>query len=102
MILYRHISADGPEISFWFSRTIESPDNAKKLLALPKTNTAEWVVKVKIKEGTPYIEGKVASQVNNPSGLFDNNAIGGGHQFYFLAEHKILLQIIEDIPNSIK
>ena len=102
MILYRHISANGPEISYWFARTIESPENAKQLLALPKTNTAEHIVKVKITEGTPYIEGKVASQVNNPSGLFDNTAIGGGNQLYFLQENLSNIEKIEIIINPLK
>jgi hypothetical protein len=102
MILYRHISVDGPEISFWFSRTIESPENAKKLLALPKKNTAEWVVKVKIKEGTPYIEGKVASQANDISGTFDKNAIGGGNQLYFLLEDLGNIEKMEKFINPLK
>jgi hypothetical protein len=85
MVLYRHISKDGPEISYWFSRTMESPTNAKKLLALPKNNTAEWVVKVNVKKGTPYIEGKVASQANDIA-VFGNYATGGGNQLYFLQE----------------
>jgi hypothetical protein len=102
MILYRHISQNQSEISYWFSRTMESPENARKLLALPDKNTAEWVVKVKIKEGTPYIEGKMASQVNNPSGLFDINAIGGGNQLYFLQENLSDIEVVEKIINPLK
>jgi hypothetical protein len=102
MILYRHCNNNSPQISNWYTNEMLSPASAKTALALPINNTAERIVKIKVPGGTPYIEGKVANQVNNPSGLFDNNAIGGGHQFYFLAEHKMLLQIIEDIPNPIK
>ncbi len=101
MILYRHISKDGPEISYWFSRTIESPANAKKLFALPKDNTAEMIVKVRVKEGTPYIEGKVASQVNNTK-YFDSDAIGGGNQLYFLQEDLSNIEKIEKFTNSLK
>ena len=60
---------------------MESPENAKKLLALPKTNTAERIVKVRVKEGTPYVEGKVASQVKDID-IFGPYATGGGNQIY--------------------
>jgi hypothetical protein len=90
------------EISYWFSRTMESPENAKKLFALPQKNTAEWVVKVKIKEGTPYIEGKVASQVDDISGTFDTNATGGGNQLYFLHENLLNIEFVEKIINPLK
>ena len=63
------------------------------------SNTAQRVVKVKIPKGTAYVEGGVASQVNNSSGLFGNYATGGGKQFYFLEEDKVLFQVIEDILN---
>jgi hypothetical protein len=90
------------EISYWFSRTIESPEGAKRLFALPKKNTAEWVVKVRIKEGTPYIEGRVASQVDDISGIFDTNATGGGNQLYFLRENLSDIEKIEKIINPLK
>ena len=101
MELYRHVSIDGKEISYWFSRTMESPEDARRLLALPKTNTAEYIVKVKVKEGTPYIEGKVASQVHDMTD-FGTYATGGGNQLYFLNEHLLEITFIEKIVNPLK
>lgn len=65
------------------------------------SNTAQRVVVVKIPSGTPYVEGSVASQVNNPTGFFGNYATEGGNQFYFLDSDKTLIQVVEDITNPI-
>jgi hypothetical protein len=99
MILYRHCNNGAPQLSNWLTDEILSTAQARIKLALPNSNTAERVIKVKILKGTPYIEGNVASQVDNASGLFGNYATGGGKQFYFLDKDKSLMQIIEDIPN---
>lgn len=99
MILYRHCNNGAPQLSNWLTDEILSTAQARIKLALPNSNTAERVIKVKILKGTPYIEGNVASQVDNASGLFGNYATGGGKQFYFLDKDKSLMQIIEDVPN---
>jgi len=58
------------------------------------------VVKVKVKKGTPFIEGKVASQVANEG--FGTYATGGGNQLYFLQEYFDDIQVIEKFVNPIK
>jgi len=100
LILYRHISQDGAEKSFWYVRTIQSPQNARKFYALPSANNADWVVKVKVKKGTPFIEEKVASQVGNEG--FGSYATGGGTQLYFLQEYFDDIQVVEKFVNPIK
>jgi hypothetical protein len=99
MYVFRHCNNGAPQLSNWFTDEILSASQARIKLALPNSNTAQRVVKVKIPKGTAYVEGGVASQVNNSSGLFGNYATGGGKQFYFLDEDKVLFQVIEDIPN---
>jgi hypothetical protein len=84
MILYRHISKDGNKISYWMTDKILSPQDAKKLLALPSSNEADWIAEIWIKKGTPYVEGEVASQLGNKG--FGSYAVGGGKQQYFLDE----------------
>ena len=100
LILYRHISQDGAEKSFWYARLIQSPQNARKFYALPSVNNADWVVKVKVKKGTPFIEGKVASQVGNEG--FGAYATGGGNQLYFLHDYFDNIQVVEKFINPIK
>jgi hypothetical protein len=103
MILYRHCNNRSPQLSNWYTDKILSPAQAEQLLALPISNKAERIVKIKVPKGTPYIEGKVAGQRNNPiPNIFSSKTIGGGQQIYFLDEHKTLLQVIDDIPNPIK
>ena len=97
--LYRHCNKGAPQLSNWYTDNILSPIDARRELALPTANTAQRIVKVKIPQGTPYIEGRVASQTNNPSGLFGAHATGGGKQFYFLDEHKNVIEVIEDNVN---
>lgn len=99
IIVFRHCSVGAPQLSNWFTDEILSASQARIKLALPNGNTAQRVVKVKVPKGTAYVEGGVASQVNNPSGLFGSYATGGGKQFYFLDEDKVLFQVIEDISN---
>ena len=84
IILIRHISANGNIRSGWYADEILSPSNARTLLALPNNNTAEYIVKMKIRKGTPYLYGDVASQIGNPD--FGPYAVGGGTQYYFLRE----------------
>lgn len=84
IVFIRHISANGPLKSYWFAEEILNPSDAKKYLALPLSNSAEMVVEVKLKKGTPYIKGIVASQVGNNG--FGNYATGGGSQIYVLKE----------------
>ena len=100
LTLFRHISQDGAEKSFWYARLIQSPQNARKFYALPSANNADWVVKVKVKKGTPFIEGKVASQIGNEG--FGAYATGGGNQLYFLQEFFDDIQVVEKIANPIK
>ncbi len=78
-----------------------SATQARIKLALPHSNTAGRIVKVKVPKGTPYIEGMVASQETNAR-YFGPYAVGGGKQFYFLDEHKSVMKVIEDISNSKK
>ena len=54
-------------------------------MALPNNNTAENLTVFKIKKGTPYIEGKVASQIDDIED-FGTYAEGGGTQIYILFE----------------
>ncbi len=84
IILIRHISANGNIRSGWYADEIMSPSNARTLLALPNNNTAEYIVKMKIRKGTPYLYGEVTSQASNS--LFGNYATGGGKQYYLLKE----------------
>ena len=98
MYLFRYCSKDAPQLSNWFTDEILGAQQARIKLALPMSNTAERVVKVKIPKGTAYVEGGVASQVGKPG--FGSYATGNGKQFYFLDEDKTLLHVIEDIPNS--
>ena len=100
IVLYRHCSKGAPQLSNWYSNKILPSAQARIKLALPTSNTAERIIKVKVPKGTPYISGGVASQVNNPiKGRFGSYAIGQGEQIYFLDEHKSLIQVVEDISN---
>jgi len=77
----------GKEVGSWLSPIkYEKAGNARRYLALPNANTAENLTAFKIEKGTPYIEGKVASQVDNTSGVFGDYAEGGGQQIYILYE----------------
>ena len=100
MILYRHIGRGQAQMSYWFSRTMKSPTNAQRLLALPNYNTAEYVVRVRVSRGTPFIEGRVASQAGRPG--FWNHAHGGGNQLYFLEESLSTIEVIETIINTLR
>jgi len=58
----------------------------RRYLALPNVNKADLTTAFKIKKGTPYIEGKVASQIDDVTGVFGDYAEGGGVQIYVLFE----------------
>ncbi|NLL20023.1 MAG: hypothetical protein GX262_13565, partial [Clostridia bacterium] len=86
MVFYRRWGGVGEEIGTWLSPTkYEKAGNAKRYLALPNGNTAENLTTFKIKKGTPFIQGKVASQVDNLED-FGEYAVGGGEQIYILFE----------------
>ena len=97
--LFRHKSKEASQKSNYLTDQELSKSEAKKLLALPNANTAERIVTLKIPAGTPYIEGKVNTQVNNPNGLFGNYATGGGKQYYFLDDHISLFEVMDDVLN---
>lgn len=86
MIFYRRWGGVGEETGTWLSPTkYEKAGNARRYLALPNGNTAENLSTFKIKKGTPFIQGKVASQVDNLED-FGEYAVGGGEQIYILFE----------------
>ena len=85
IVLYRVWGGGAKESGSWLSSTRYSGKDAKKMLALPKNNTAENLTAFKIKKGTPYIEGKVASKTNDLKD-FGEYAEGGGTQIYILYE----------------
>lgn len=67
---------------------------------MPVENDATWIVKVKIKKGTPFIEGKVASQATKDD--FGSYATGGGNRLYFLEENFKDIHILDKFENPIK
>jgi len=86
MVFYRRWGGYGEEIGGWLSPTkYEKASDAKKYLALPKNNTAENITTFRIKKGTPFIQGRVASQADNLED-FGEYAVGGGKQIYILYE----------------
>ncbi|MCC7301887.1 MAG: hypothetical protein IT233_04520, partial [Bacteroidia bacterium] len=104
ILLIRHINQDGFLKSYWYADKILCPNCARKELALPVSNSASYISKVRIRKGTPLLYGKVASQVStNGFGLY---ATGGGEQYYFLKEFYVddnIMKVIEGpIPNSIQ
>jgi hypothetical protein len=85
-IFYRRWGGYAEEFSNWLSPTnYTKPGNAKRYLALPNNNSAENITVFKIRKGTPYLQGKVASQVNDME-KFGGYAVGGGDQIYLLFE----------------
>lgn len=65
----------------WFTRTIyDNPDDARRFLSLPNSNTAEKIDAFIIRKDTIILEGKAASQVGHP--IFGSYATGGGEQIY--------------------
>ncbi len=98
--LYRHCSPNSANISNWWSPEILSKTDARKYLALPNNNSAEEVVEVLVKKGTPVLVGKVSSQVNNVD--FGPYATGGGNQYFILLPHSQNSNIVgfkSRIPN---
>ena len=89
-LFYRRWGGGGKESGSWLSTEQLSVDEAKRLLALPNNNTAQNLTVFKLKKGTPYIEGKVASQVDNLES-FGSYATGGGNQIYILYEDVVNL-----------
>ena len=86
MVFYWRWGGVGEELGTWLAPTkYEKAENAKRYLALPKGNTAENLTTFKIKKGTPFIQGKVASKVDNLED-FGEYAVGGGEQIYILFE----------------
>jgi len=77
-----------------------NPNDARKLLTLPNSNTAENIVRCRIPKGTPFIEGKVASQTNDVTNTFGDYAVGGGNQLYFLKEDLDKIKILEIFKNQ--
>ena len=93
MIFYRRWGEGAEKTGKWLSPTkYEKPGNAKRYLALPNNNSAENLTAFKIEKGTPYIEGKVASQIDDLE-TFGSYAEGGGTQIYIL--HEDLDKLIE-------
>ena len=87
MIFYRRWGGDAKVVGSWLSPTkYEKAGNARRYLALPDGNTAENITAFKIKKGTPYIDGKAASQIDDVTGIFGSYAEGGGNQIYILYE----------------
>lgn len=81
LIVYRHWGDGALETgSPWFSTTVYSAEEARKLLALPEVNSAVNVTEFKIKAGTTILKGKVSSMVGEE--YFGNYAVGGGTQIY--------------------
>ncbi|MCC7302679.1 MAG: hypothetical protein IT233_08555, partial [Bacteroidia bacterium] len=102
--LIRHISPDGYLRSYWFSFRQLAPMDAKRLLALPIGNSAEYISKLVVKRGIPVLRGKVASQVGQQD--FGPYATGGGEQVFILRElweNDDLVKLLEGpIPNLLK
>jgi RHS repeat-associated protein len=82
LIVYRYWGPGMREVgSPWFSpKLYVRRGNARRYLALPEYNPAEYVSVFKIPRGTTVIRGKVASQVGEK--YFGPYATGGGMQIY--------------------
>jgi len=97
IVLYRHCSPGANQISNWFADDIFSPEIARTIFALPNSNNATRVIKIKIKKGTPFIEGIAADKTTAPwAGPY---ATGGGKQYYFLSEDFNTFEILDDFTN---
>ena len=87
IVFYRYWGDETKELGSWLSPIkYDKAETAKRYLALPKNNSAENITIFKIKKGTPYIEGNVAPQINDVTGIFGDYAEGGGKQVYILFE----------------
>ena len=88
--VYRAYGEGSNQIGRWVT---DAPiSNAKRVLALPTANSANKVAEFTLKPGTKFLEGPVASQVNNPSGLFGPNATGGGRQMMIVGDNAAISQ----------
>jgi hypothetical protein len=82
LTIFRHWGNGVDETgSRWFTNKIyKDPGRARKFLALPDSNSAEYVSKFTIPSGAIILVGKASDQIDNP--LFHNKAYGGGMKIY--------------------
>ena len=71
--VYRYYGGSAGELSYWV--TPYQYSDPASMLALPPTNTAEYIQTYIVPEGTQILKGSVAAQLQWEQ-------LGGGYQFY--------------------